>query len=278
MLRAFAILILVAGCSHGGDENLGLGDKGTTVDVDKLTSPDELVRALSLHGAALDERLGPHTMQASQTVTLTLPTRETQTLDETFSVQSDARGDVRLVHDNSRGYGFEAVAQQKQLYVKPRYGKFVRERIEGDELARLRVTAETAAAADLRLLERFVQVRPAGTATVAGHSGVKLALSAKSSPDPAPAESEAGKKWRESVEVRYIDGSVVVDAKTGAPLAVQLDASYQFARDGKPVTAALKYKQTTVADAGTIVTPADYAVLGRPRPMLDRQQLLDGLK
>ena len=59
---------------------------------------------------------------------------------------------MHLVHDNSRGNGFEAVALADDLYVKPRYGKFVRRKIESDELERLRATAETAAASDLELV------------------------------------------------------------------------------------------------------------------------------
>ena len=112
-------------------------------------------------------------------------------LDETFAVQADGHGGVHVVHDNSRGNGFEATALNDDLYVKPRYGKFVRRKVEGDELERLRATAETAAASDLRLVERFVQVREAGTATVAGHAGVKLTLSARTTPDAPAAESRA---------------------------------------------------------------------------------------
>ena len=97
---------------------------------------------------------------------------------------------MHLAHDNSRGNGFEAVALGDDFYVKPRYGKFVRRKVESDELERLRVTAETAAASDLRLVQRFVQVREAGTATVAGHAGVKLTLAARTTPDaPVPRAS-----------------------------------------------------------------------------------------
>ena len=99
---------------------------------------------------------------------------------------------MHLAHDNSRGNGFEAVALGDDLYVKPRYGKFVRRKIEGDELERLRATAETAAASDLRLVQRFVQVREAGTATVAGHAGVKLTLSARTDARRAGARERAG--------------------------------------------------------------------------------------
>ena len=278
MRRALPLLLVLSACSHAGDENLGLTEgKKVAVDVERLTQPDELVRALSLHGRDLDERLGPHRMDATQTLALALPSGQKRTLDETFSVQSDGRGTVHLVHDNDR-YGFEAFAQGRQLWVKPRYGKFVHRPIEGDELGRLRVTAETAAASDLRLLERFVQVREAGTASVAGHAARKLALSARSTPAPARHETEPGRKWRETLQVGYIEGSVMVDAKSGAPLAVQLDAAYTFERDGKPLSATLKYKQTTSADPGAMAPPTDYAELGHARPMVDRQTLLDGLK
>jgi hypothetical protein len=279
MHRALLLLLLMCACGRHGDENLGLSSGAkATVDVARLTQPEELVRALSLSGRDLDQRLGAHRMDATSTLKLELPAQKTQTLEETFAVQSDGRGAVHLVHDNSGGNGFEAVALSEDLYVKPRYGKFVRRKVEGDELERLRVTAETAAASDLRMLEPFVQVREAGTATVAGHAGVKLALAARPTTEKLPAESEPGRKWRETLAVRYVDGDVVLDAKSGAPLQVRLEAGYTFVRDGKPVTATLAYKQTTAAEAGPIAAPSDWGTLGRPRPMLDKQTLLEGLK
>ena len=233
-------LLLLCGCSHRGDENLGLGNGAeAAVDVARLTQPDELVRALSLSGHDLDGKLGAHRMDATESLKLELGDQKTVTLDQTFAVQADGHGGVHLVQDNSRGNGFEAVALADDLYVKPRYGKFVRRKIESDELERLRTTTETAAASDLKLFERFVQVREAGTTTVAGHAGVKLTLSARSKPDGPAAETEPGRKWRETVTVRYIDGDVVLDAKSGAPLSVRIEAQYAFVRDCKPVQATL---------------------------------------
>src|SRR5689334_20621391 len=120
------LLLLLLGCRGSSQENLGLSRGGTAVDVSKLTRPDELARALALSGSELDGRLGAHRMDASATLKLELPSHETQQLDDTWVAQSDGRGDVHLVHDNSRGNGFEAIAIAKQLYVKPRYGRFVR--------------------------------------------------------------------------------------------------------------------------------------------------------
>jgi hypothetical protein len=279
MHRALPWLILLCACGRHGEENLGLqSGKSASVDVAKLTQPDELARALSLSGKDLDGKVGAHRMDATETIKLELGDKQTASLEETFAVQSDGRGGVHLVHDNSRGNGFEAVALNDDLYVKPRYGKFVRRKIESDELERLRATAETAAASDLRLVQRFVQVREAGTATVAGHAGVKLTLAARSTPDALVSETEPGRKWRETVNVRYIDGDVVLDGKSGAPLAVRLEAQYTFVRDGKPLQATLSYKQSTTADTNAVTAPADWTTLSRPRPMLERQQLLEGLK
>jgi hypothetical protein len=279
MRLGFAALLLLCACGRHGDENLGLSNgQGAAIDVAKLTQPEELVRALQLSGRALDGKLGAHRMDATESLKLELGDRQTAELEETFAVQADGRGGVHLVHDNSRGNGFEAVALGNDVYVKPRYGKFVKRKVEADEVERLRATAETAAASDLRLVLRFVQAREAGTATIAGHPGIKVSLSARSSPDAAAAEPDPARKWRQTVNVRYIDGDAVLDAKTGAPLTVRLEAQYTFVRDGKPVQATLGYKQTTAPQSEAIAAPAEWTALERPRPMLDRQELLEGLK
>jgi hypothetical protein len=278
-LASVTLLLLCACNGRHGDENLGLSSgKTAAVDVARLTQPDELVRALSLSGRELDAKIGAHKMDATESIKLELAGKETVSLDECFAVQADGKGGVHVVHDNSRGNGFEAVALNDDLYVKPRYGKFVRRKVESDELERLRATAETAAASDLKLVERFVQVREAGTTTVAGHTGVKLTLAARTSPEAPVAESEPGKKWRETLAVRYIDGDVVLDGKSGAPLSVRIEAQYTFTRDGKPVQATLAYKQTTASENFVIAPPNDWSTLDRPRPMLDKQRLLEGLK
>ena len=277
-VRRLLPLLFVIGCHSSGQENLGLSGQTTTIDVAKLAQPDELVRALSLSGNDLDARLGAHKMDAASTLKLTAPTREPTTLEETFAVEANGAGDVHLLHDNSRGNGFEAVATGGQLYVKPRYGRFAKQRIEGENLARLRVAAETPAAAYVRLLAPWLQIHEAGAVAVAGHAGLKLTLSARTSASSVPAETEPGKQWRQTLQVRYVDGDIVLDAKTGAPLQVRLEAAYGFTRDGKPVQAALSFKQATTSATSAIAAPADFAELGRARPIVDKQQLLEGLK
>jgi hypothetical protein len=277
-MRLVVPLMLLLGCRGTGQENLGLSSAGVAVDVARLTRPDELVRALSMSGRDLDQRLGAHRMDATSTLKLELPTHETQTLEDTFVSECDGKGAVHLVHENSRGNGVEAVAVANTLYVRPRYGRFVRSPIEGDELVRLRTVTETSAASYLRLLARFVQIREAGSALAAGHAGLKLHLSARPSPDAPQPDDELGHQWRQTVQARYVDGDVVLDQRTGAPLQVRLDASYTFVRDGRPLAATVTFKQSTTTGAAAIAAPADFATLGRTRPLVERQQLLEGLK
>jgi hypothetical protein len=283
MHRRFLVANLVAcglalaACHNEGNENLGLGDPtAQAIDVAKLTNPAELLRAVSVGGAPLDAALGPHRMQASSSLKLELPGQKAEQLDETFDVAFDGKS-LRLRHENEQDYGFEAISTGNRLWVKPRYGKYVLRKIEGDELERLRKTAELPAAAWLRLFLPSLQVAEAGRAQVAGRAGVKLTLSAKPTAGAPLPTTEPGKAWRRTVQVKYLSGDVIVDAKTGVPLAVRLDAGFSFEREGKPLNATVAFKQTTMAEPGAIEAPTDFVTLTRPRPMLDRQQLLEGL-
>jgi hypothetical protein len=281
MRRSFLVAgwlaLVVAGCHREGDENLGLGGESTAaIDPAKLTEPDELLRALSVGGPKLDALLGPHRMQASSSLKLDVGGHP-QALEETFDVAWDGHS-LRLRHENEEDYGFEAISDGNRLFVKPRYGKWVLRKPEADELERLRKTAELPAAAWLTLLLPSVQVAEAGRAQVAGRPGIKLAMTARSSPGAPRISDEPGKAWRRSLRVKYLSGDVVVDAKSGAPLSIRIDAGFSFERDGKPIDATLSFKQSTLAEAGMIAMPDDWVTLSRPRPMLDRQQLLEGLQ
>jgi hypothetical protein len=107
---------------------------------------------------------------------------------------------------------------------------------------------------------------------------VRLALSARRSP-ASGGETLQYKKWRDTVSVKKLDGEWTLDATTGAPLGGRLEASYTFERSDLkgPTVVTLKYQQHA-APAAPIVAPDGAVEARRPRPLLDREQLLDGLK
>lgn len=289
MRAAFLLLLLACSCKRQGDENLGLGAKAApeVIDVSRITQPDELVKAFSTPGAELDRRLGAHRVDATATMKISAAGKPEETLDETLTLDSDGKGALHVLHDTNRsnatpgGLGMEAVVFGPDLYVKPRYGKYVRRRPEGDELERLRAVVEGSGGAYLDLVQRWLVVTDAGEANVAGHAGRKLKLGAKPSPETPTSFTDPGKKWRETLDVKYIQGEAVVDAQSGVPLSLRLDTAYSFKRDNSPqpvsVTATFK---STVAPAQPVTPPPPAEAVAspvRPRPQEDRKFLLENL-
>jgi hypothetical protein len=271
---------MLVGCTRGGGENFGLGgDAPVPVDVKRLAEPDQLLRALSLPGAQLDQQLGAHRLTAGSRTQIEPPGRPVEQLDESYRLDSDGKGALHVVHDNSRGYGLEAVLLAGQLYVKPRYGRFAIHRPEGDEVARLRDNVEGVAFGYLEVLRRWLVVKEVGRSEAFGRPAVRVALSASASPSKMPSERAAYRKWRDTVEVRSINGELLLDAASGAPLAGRLVASYTFSRSDLkgPVAVTLDYKMET-RPPEPIVAPADAVVARRSRPMVDRDALLEGLQ
>ncbi len=277
MKRVVLCTLVVAGCGHRGDENLGLGRAApAAVDVRALARPGELEKAAALPSTEIARRIGAH--RFAGTTKLTIGSGEARDeLEETFRLDVDAGGASHLVHDNSHGYGSEAVAAGGSYYVRPRWGRFVRRSPEGDEVERARDEVEGVFGGYLAVLGRFAARSLDGEAEVAGRRALKVKLALAPSParftdgDPAHA-------WRRDLQVSALDGEVDVDAATGAPLAERLTARYTAMRGARPIEVALAFSGGVEPGAPTVNAPPDAVdAPSRPRPLVERQQLLDGL-
>jgi len=277
-------LLLVVACSRSPTALTG-GEQPIVVDVGRLATPDELLHALRLPGAELDKRLGAHRVEATSSLKMEPTGKPAEQLEETYRLDSDGKGALHLVHNNARD-GLEAVVDNGVVYVKPRYGHWTRRRPEGDDVARLRENVEGVAGAYLELLQRWLEVKEVARgdyaerseAGIDGRQVVRLKLSARRSPASGE-EKLPYKKWRDTLKVQRLDGEWTLDATSGAPLGGRLEASYTFERSDLkgPIVTTLKYEQHT-APAAPIVAPDDALEPRRPRPLLEREQLLDGLK
>jgi hypothetical protein len=285
MRASFALGLCCAaaiGCSRGGDENLGLSARPeeAAIDTARLVEPAQLVRALVMPGRTVDKKLGARRIDASGTMKVEPPGRPAESLDEVWRLSSDGGGALHLLHDNSRSQGFEAIVTGGDIYVRPRWGKMVKRKPEGDEVERLRASIEGVAGEYLGLLQRFIKVKDNGHAQVAGRNGVRLKLVASAQPGALTPEQDPAKKWRDTVQPKYIDGEVVVDAGSGAPLVADVQASYTFQREGEkaPVVVTLTYKMNTSA-AEPIAAPLEFVpVPKRTRPLVEQKELLEGLQ
>jgi hypothetical protein len=259
-------------------ESLGLPmERAVAVDVSRLATPAELVHALELPGAALDQLLGARRVEAHSSIKLEPPGRPAEKLDESYRVDSDGKGAVHLIHDNARD-GLEVIATGGQLYVRPRYGHFTRRRAEHEDVARLRDNVEGVAGAYLELLQRWLVVKEIGRTQVGGRTAVRLSLAATASPSSGSAQSLPYRKWRDTIKVGYVNGEWLLDAASGAPIQGKLEASYTFERSDLkgPVAVTLQWEQHGGAPEA-IQAPADAVEPRRPRPLLDRDILMEGL-
>lgn len=281
----FACLAL--SCRRESTEDLGLRrTPRRRVDVRALERVSELVSALRRPGEELDAQLGARHQVLSSTIKVEpqgrLPDVLPEVLEERFVIDVEGASGVHLVHDSGSKDGFEATFVDGALYVRPRFGKFVRRRPEGDEVERLRGLVEGVPAASIELVAPFLSVRDAGEGRLLGRATKRLTLSLKDAGIPGK-EEEPGRKWRETLKVYALDGELEVDAASGGALALRLDIRYQFDRPSSPnpvpnpvkVESSLRLV-TSLPEA--VIAPDDFvATPHRSRPILDRNFLLDGL-
>jgi len=274
------LCVLTVGC-HGSknrDENLGVVGAGgsAALDVQQLQKPEVLVTALRLSGAERDRALGAHRRSIKQTLHIEPAGRPAEDLVLESTLISDGKGAFHLIEDTGKTSGMEAVSTGGMVSIRPKDGQFVRRRPEPGELDRLRRTVEEPLAATLELLRPALAVERAGAADSDGRKGTRLVLRRSATPEAAPVETEPGRKWRQSVEVDSLSGELVVDA-SGVPLSARLDAVYRFRRDALAVKVTVQHTES-LGPAEPISAPANAVPPPeRPRPMLDRQTLLDGL-
>jgi hypothetical protein len=294
---SFLPLLLALSCAREGDENLGLGTPEPArlaADKKQLQKPQGLRQVAAMPPAEAVRRLGSHRLEARTSWQITPPGDKSggeapapQSLQEESLVESDGKGGLHILHNNDHGYGSEAVLVSGQLYLRMRYGPYVRRRPEDDEVPRLLAAAGDTSGALLQLLGPWLKVDEASEAKVAGRPAIKLTLSKQASPQREgrpPRGAVPGRLWRQALSVASLSGAAVVDATEGALLGLRLEASFQAPRGegGPPVRVEVSHRAAVGAlgEAVPVSAPTDGEVIDppvRPRPMLDHQELLEGL-
>lgn len=222
------------------------------------------------------------------------------TLDEERVIEVDAAGRLHAQSQNDHGYGVEAVLDQEFLYMRMRYAPYVRRRSEGDEATRLRAVAYEPGAAIMEVVAPYLKVSIPTETTFVGRPAWIVTLSRKdASPGVLPAAPPGGKPdpsaWRAATAVEQLEGVAVIDRERGTLLDIKLDARFVSPRGtgaptstGRPPAAPDEkvqvevHHRSRVAALGSAVAavavPAEWIdPPTRPRPMLDKQELLSGL-
>ena len=291
-LRAL-LLTLAASAACGrssgvSDEQLGNlvvepSRADTQVDVAKAAGdPGELGRALAQPYAQVLSALGPHAITIkTQTVVDEAGKPVSDLSDETVIGNGD-KGAFRAVYTNTADYGRETIFVDNKLYLRPRYQRWHGRAPESaTEAVEIRESFYGAIPATWDLVGYAAELTDRGVVQVAGRSGRKIELKLDPSPSKAPREPLAQRKWREGRSIEALAGTVVLDADSGAPLSVELDAKIGFSRDGRSFVMKVKLQSAiTELEAQAITAPAQNEVVatpGRMREVDDRDYLLQGI-
>jgi hypothetical protein len=270
MRRVAPFLLLLACQSKEKPALMASGhEPPLVVHPEKAADPEELGRILRMPVREIATRLGA--LRAAGTSSLRMATGEL--LDETVALDVDARGDWHALRENSREQGVEAWSAADELAVKMRYGKAVKRRPEGNESDRLREDLLGDAAAYYDLVERFAKTEDAGQSQQAGRSARKVRLSLRSGSASAPKDAP---QWRKELKLEALDGSVLVDEKTGAPLLVELHARGSYSKGVLELRVRREIQQ--IGGVENIALPQDaIASPTRTRYELEKRELLEGL-
>ncbi len=210
------------------------------------------------------------------------------TLDETRLVAVDAAGHVQLSSQNDHGTGVEAVLDQDFLYLRMRYAPYIRYKPEGDQVNRLRAAAYESGASLLEAVAPYVRLGAPTEATAAGRPAWQVTLAHKDVPGGVREKGPSGplSAWRAVTAVDILEGTVTVDRQKGTLLALRLHERFVAPRPGpgtagERVQVEVEHQVRVVAlgaEVPAIAAPSEWIEPPtRPRPMLDRQELLNGL-
>jgi hypothetical protein len=293
MIRALApCLLAIAACGRSSgvsDEQLGnlvVEPKraDTKIDVARAaTEPAELGRALTRPYEKLLADFGPHAITIKTQTVVDEAGKPVSELSDEATLENGERGAYRGVYTNSADYGREVIYAGGKLYLRPRYQRWHGRSPEtANEPVELRASFYGAIPATWDLVGYATELTDRGVVQVAGRNGRKIEVKLSPSASKAPREALAQRKWREGRSVEALVGNVVLDADTGAPLSIELDAKLGFSRDGRSFVMKVKL-QSAIASAGqaaAIAAPPEGEVVatpGRLREVDDRDYLLQGI-
>lgn len=281
--------MLGAGCGRDGgvpDSELGelvvapkLADH--PIEVEKAaTDPAELGRAIALPHHKFAALVGPHRLRISSSFEVSEAGKIVDQLTDEISLDFDSPASWHGTSNNSADYGRETIFTGGALFLRARYQRFHQRLPTNDaEPAALADRFFDAGAATWDLLSPAIAVADKGAATAAGRPARKISLGDERSPRKPARETLTQRKWRESRTVQGVEGEALIDAETGAPLALELRGTVSFMRDGKAYSMRVSVKSEVTQLGRPAISAPDPAEVvqtpGRMHEVDERDRLLE---
>ena len=186
-------------------------------------------QALAMGGHVLVRALSGHRLSIKATTSSVVSGYPTRKVIQEMTWLVDGKGNFRVRKDTHKQYGQEVILHDGWLYARLRYSKFVRRRPRQGEAHEILDRMASHLPDYAELLERFLKMEPAGEGKLGQMEGTRVSLSLRETPLPAgEAASGPARRWRASVAVTALSGTILFDEVTGVPLSVDLKANLTF--------------------------------------------------
>ncbi len=283
--------VVLVGCSDRriDDDKLGglvvppSGDP-VAIDVNAAASNIEAFReALATPHSIAVGVLGAHEVAASSSVRVTKGGVVVTDLSDKTIIRLDANGNYLATADNNSDYGRHAIFVDEMLYLRPRYGKYHRRApANRDEPNQILDQMHATSAAYFELLFTGAELSDRGNVTAAGRAARQIDIKLSPNKSPRPKESLSHRRWRESISVDQLTGTVILDSDSGIPLKVSITGELRFVKDQTPMTMKLaaEHEFSSVGEVAAIERPSPDLSVSAPtisNEASDERTLLDQL-
>lgn len=283
-------LALAAGCGRDGgvaDSELGelvLAPRAADHAIDVAAAAAdarELGRAVAMPHGRLAAALGPHHLAITSSFEVTEAGQVVEQQTDEVALDFASPAAWHGVSNNSADYGREILFVDGALYLRARYQRWHQRPPTTDaEPEKLRERFADAGAATWDLLSPAIAVADKGATTSNGKPARKIAITTAAEPRKPAAEPLAQRKWRERRAVEAVEGEAVLDASSGALLALSLRGTVGFMREGKSFSMKVSLTSGVSAlgqtPAITAPDPAEVVLTpGRLHEVDERDKLLE---
>ena len=254
-----------------------------SVDVEQASRDiQSAIVALAMPHSQVGHLIGSHRFRGTSRVEVYRGSELIESLKDETTIDYHSDENFRATLENDQDYGRHAIFSNGKLYLRPRYGRYhERAPAQPAEPANIRDEIYSTVRAYTQPLSNSAEPRDQGTSTFASRPVRKIQLQLATRGN-APTEDLEHRKWRESIVVSKVEGTLQLDTETGVPLQASIRGAFTFERDGKPLQMRVRAEHA-LSDLGKVepVSPPPAAntvqTPTQPSEVEERRQLLKGI-
>jgi hypothetical protein len=276
--RPVTAVLFVAACAATGVTS-GCGQRALqeararTVELEQALRPTFFATAL--------RKMGGGHFHGTTRFAVTPPGEAPDPVTTTTDVWVDRAGNYRMTELNDHDGGRDVVVHGRELAVALRYGKMIRRVAEEPEPTRLLEEALGGPWAGWEVVAGAAAIERGAPQLIGGASAVEYRLSKGDGQALTANATERPplRRWRGTVAVQTLTGSLLVDERSGALVKADLQATFMLTQETRALQGEIEV-HSVVSEAAAVPAierPAAEEMALRQRLVPEQKELLSGL-